>query len=152
MLERINLYLYERTEGEKYATVFYAALHKSGRMLWTNAGHCPPVLMDAGGGTESLPATSMPVGLLDLTRFAVRDTQLTPGSRLVIFSDGYTEAIDANGDTFNDARIMSVLADSAAYGAERLHASLSAAIRRFTAGAAQRDDMTLVVAEYHPES
>ena len=149
MLERLNTYLYERTEGEKYATVFYAAVHRGGRMLWSNAAHCPPVLIDAGGATQSLGATSMPVGMLDLTQFVVRETQLAPGTRLVVYSDGYTDAQNAQGETFDLPRIMSVLADSAAYGAERMHASLSAALRRFTAGEAQRDDMTLVVAEYH---
>ncbi len=151
MLERINTYLYGRTEGEKYATVFYAALHRSGRMLWSNAAHCPPVIIEAGGETRSLEATSMPVGMLDFTQFVVRETQLLPGSRIVVYSDGYTDAQNPQGETFDQARIAAVLSDSSAYGAERLHASLSAALRRFTAGAAQRDDMTLVVAEYHRE-
>ena len=152
MLGRINTYLYERTEGEKYATVFYAALHRSGRILWSNAGHCPPVVIESNGETQSLAATSMPVGMLDFTQFPVRETRLNPGARIVVFSDGYTDAQNPQGETFDQTRINSVLADSAAYGAERLHASLSAALRRFTAGAAQRDDMTLVVAEYHRES
>ncbi len=151
MLERINTYLYGRTEGERYATVFYAALHRSGRMLWSNAAHCPPVIIEAGGETRSLEATSMPVGMLDFTQFVVRETQLLPGSRIVVYSDGYTDAQNPQGETFDQARIAAVLSDSSAYGAERLHASVSAALRRFTAGAAQRDDMTLVVAEYHRE-
>jgi serine phosphatase RsbU (regulator of sigma subunit) len=149
MLDRINSYLYERTEGEKYATVFYAALHRSGKMLWSNAAHCPPVVIAANGDAESLAATSMPVGMLDFTRFPVRETQLAPGSRIVIYSDGYTDAQNPEGEAFEHSRIMGVLRDSAAYGAERMHAALAAALRRFTAGAAQRDDMTLVVAEYH---
>ena len=151
MFERINTYLYGRTEGEKYATVFYAALHRSGRMLWSNAAHCPPVIIEAGGETRSLEATSLPVGMLDFTQFVVRETHLSPGSRIVVYSDGYTDAQNPQGETFDQARIAAVLSDSSAYGAERLHASLSAALRRFTAGAAQRDDMTLVVAEYHRE-
>ncbi len=152
MLARINTYLYERTEGEKYATLFYAALHRSGRMLWSNAAHCPPVVIEANGVTQSLPATSMPVGMLDFTQFAVRETQLSPGSRIVIYSDGYTDAQNPQGQTFDQTRINAVLADSSAYGAERMHAALSATLRRFTAGEPQRDDMTLVVAEYHRES
>ena len=151
MMERLNAYLYERTEGEKYATVFYAALHRSGRMLWCNAAHCPPVIIGSSGDTRSLEATSMPVGMLDFTQFIVRETELAPGSRIVVYSDGYTDAQNPQGETFDQARIAAVLADSAAYGAERLHASLSAALRRFTAGESQRDDMTLVVAEYHRE-
>jgi serine phosphatase RsbU (regulator of sigma subunit) len=152
MLSRINTYLYERTEGEKYATVFYAALHKSGRLLWSNAAHCPPVIISADGTMESLPATSMAVGMLDFTTFVVREKQLSPGTRIVVFSDGYTDAQNPQGETFDQSRITSVLKDSSAYGAERLHASLSAALRRFTAGAAQPDDMTLVVSEYQLES
>ncbi len=87
--------------------------------------------------------------MLDIARFAVRETQLSHGSRIVVYSDGYPDAQNPEGETFDQARLATLLADSAAYGAERLHASISAALRRFTAGAAQRDDMTLVVAEYH---
>lgn len=152
MLERINLYLYERTEGEKYATVFYAALHKSGRLLWSNAAHCPPVLIHGNGTSQSLAATSMPVGMLDFTRFSVEETQLAPGARIVIYSDGYTDAQNPAGETFDQERILGVLHDSSAYGAERMHAALAAALRRFTAGAEQPDDMTLVVAEYQHDS
>ena len=151
MLGRINTYLYDRTEGEKYATVFYAAVHRTGRILWSNAAHCPPVVIESNGETRSLAATSMPVGMLDFTQFPVHETRLNLGARIVVFSDGYTDAQNPQGETFDQTRINSVLADSAAYGAERLHASLSAALRRFTAGAAQRDDMTLVVAEFHRE-
>ncbi|MCC6540193.1 MAG: SpoIIE family protein phosphatase [Bryobacterales bacterium] len=158
MLERINTYLYERTEGEKYATVFYAALHRSGRMLWTNAGHCPPILLGPHGtGAEitftPLAATSMPLGMLDIAQFSVRETQLEPGPRIVVYSDGYTDAQNPAGESFDQQRLHDLMRESAAgYGAERMHAALSAALRRFVAGAVQRDDMTLVIAEYHRAS
>lgn len=152
MFERLNTYLYERTEGEKYATVFYAALHESGRMLWSNAGHCAPALINAAGESRSLDPTSMPVGMLDIATFSVRETHLTSGTRLVVYSDGYPDAQNPQGETFDQDRLAGVLRDSSAYGAERLHAALSAALRRFTAGAPQRDDMTLLVAEFHREA
>lgn len=157
MLERINTYLYERTEGEKYATVFYAALHRSGRLVWSNAGHCPPILMGPNSGGEltftPLAATSMPVGMLDIAQFSVRETQLEPGTRIIVYSDGYTDAQNPAGESFDQQRLHDLMRESAAgYGAERMHAALSAALRRFVAGAVQRDDMTLVIAEYHRES
>ena len=147
MLGRINTYLYERTAGEKYATVFYAALHKSGRLLWSNAAHCPPVMISADGTMESLPATSMAVGMLDFTTFAVREKQLSP-ERASSFSAMATRMPrNPQGDLRSVAHQQRV----EGLGGIRSRAVARLAVggaRRFTAGAAQPDDMTLVVSEY----
>jgi serine phosphatase RsbU (regulator of sigma subunit) len=150
MFERLNRYLYERTEGEKYATIFHASIHESGRMLWSNAAHCPPIVLHAGGAHESLKATSMAVGMLDFARYEVRETQLLPGDRLIVYSDGFSEAQNAGGQYFDDAHIRLVLNEGQGLGAQDLHGLLNAAVQRFTGGVPQRDDMTLLVAEYAP--
>ena len=78
MMSRINLFLNERTEGEKYATVFYCAVSRDGLLRWANAGHCTPIVVRAGGETETLATTGMPLGMLAEATFGVRSLQLQP--------------------------------------------------------------------------
>src|SRR5436189_274524 len=91
-LDRISQFLNERTEGGKYATIFYCLLHRTGRLRYINAGHCAPPLISSGGQYEYLEATAMPAGLLQDAEFSVVERQLSPGDRLVIYTDGVTEA------------------------------------------------------------
>src|SRR5690242_1219149 len=60
----INRFLHERTEGGKYATIFYCLLDRAGRLRYINAGHCAPILISQDGRHEYLETTAMPVGLL----------------------------------------------------------------------------------------
>jgi len=87
---RMNEFLNERTQGEKYATVFYCALNRGGRLHYVNAGHCPPLIVRPDGGLESLDATGMPVGLMDSAEFEVGEIMLAPCDKFVIYSDGVT--------------------------------------------------------------
>ena len=151
MLTHLNQYLYERTEGEKYATVFYCAVHRDGTIHWANAGHCPPILLHRDGSMEAWRPTSMPVGILDIGTFPVRTARLLPGDRLVIYSDGISEAVNIHGEFFEHARINRVLREGCALGAVDLHARFLHEVGQFTGGVAQADDMTLVIAEYNPE-
>ena len=92
MMQGINSYLLERTEGEKYATVFFSVLTSDGRLTWINAGHCPPILLSRDGAIEEFEADSLPVGMLEMVNFVVRSKQLRPGDRVVVYSDGISDA------------------------------------------------------------
>jgi len=69
ILARLNEFLLERTEGEKYATIFFCMLTEDGLLRWANAGHCAPFLLRASGEMETLQATGMPVGLVEGATF-----------------------------------------------------------------------------------
>jgi len=152
MLQRVNAFLYERTGGEKYATLFYGALNLDGNLCWTNAGHCAPIVLQRNGAMQTLSTTGMPVGILDQGSFEVKMTRLQPGDKIVLFSDGLTEAQNPGGQFFDMERIRSVLRSCADLNCELLHNSLKKAVTNFISGAPQRDDMTLVVVEYAPEA
>lgn len=150
-LARLNEFLLERTRGEKYATVFYCILDSSGLLSYANAGHCAPFLVGRDGGLRSLHTTSMPVGMIEGAPFPMAQTQLAPGDKIVIYSDGLTEAEGADGTFFDTDRVRKCLRDGAALGATALHASLLETLDRFTDGGAVRDDITALVLEYAPE-
>lgn len=151
MLGLLNKHLLERTQGEKYATVFYMAVEPDGTLHWTNAGHCEPRLLRARGGVDRLRATSMPVGMLDEAGFEVVTQKVEKGDTIIVFSDGLSEASNPRGEFFESARLKEVLEQAGTLGAEALHASILEAVKTFTEGMEQRDDITLVVAEFQPE-
>ncbi len=104
--------------------------------------------MRADGTQTELEATGMPVGLMDGAEFAVAEWQLTPGDKVVIYSDGVTEAQNAAGEFFGKKRLREALAAHAAEGCLAIHDAIQEAVAAFTEGAAQSDDITVLVLEY----
>lgn len=150
MMSRINLFLNERTEGEKYATVFYCTVSRDGVLRWANAGHCAPILVRAGGGIQNLETTGMPLGLLEEATYAVRCLQLEPQDKIVAYSDGLSDAENAQGKFFEATRMMEVIRSHAKESAGALLGALMRAVEAFTGDAVQHDDITAVVVEFRP--
>lgn len=146
-VRRLNRFLLERTGGEKYATVFQSLLHRDGTLSYINAAHCPPVLIRADGGLSELETTGMPVGLVESAEFALGEERLAPGDKLLVYSDGVTEAQNEAGEFFGKKRLRDVLASHAGQGAAGLHDAVQEAVAKFTAGAPQSDDVTVLVLE-----
>ncbi len=150
-LERINVFLNERTAGEKYATVFYCLLEHTGRLHYVNAGHCPPLIVRKEGGIESLAATSPPVGLLESAEFENGEAMLVPGDRIVIYTDGVTEAQNLRSEFFGRQKLRKAIVENQAGSCHALHEAIQSAVAAFTESAPQADDITLVVIEYRGE-
>ncbi len=148
VLARINTFLSDRSEHGKYATMFYSKLDSAGRLTYANAGHCAPLLVRMTGEIEKLAANSLPVGLVAGAPFVLDHRDLRPGDRIVLYTDGVTEAQNDAGEFFGRKRLREAvqLADGA--DCAGLHATIQQAILDFTAGAEQADDLTLVVVEY----
>jgi serine phosphatase RsbU (regulator of sigma subunit) len=145
---RLNRFLFERTGGEKYATIFFCQVERDGAVRYVNAAHCPPLVLRSSGVTAVLEATGMPVGLIEGAEFEVATTRLTPGDKLIIYTDGVTEAQDTNGAFFGVKRLQVLASGHAASSADAVHDAIQMAVRDFTQGAAQADDITLLVLKY----
>ena len=148
VLNRLNSFLLERTRGEKYATIFCCMLDSSGVLKYVNAGHPAPFLVGTDGRLRKLHTSAMPVGMVEDAPFPHVETQLSPGDKIVIFSDGLTEAENSEGAFFDTERLRVTLRDNAARDAAGMHAALLAAVDRFTEGGVVRDDITALVLEY----
>lgn len=148
LLTLLNRFLFDRTEGEKYATVFAAAIHRSGQLQWVNAGHCAPLLLRASGAVESLRPTATPAGLLEEAAFPLSEGQLAPGDKLVIFSDGFPEAQNPAGELYGNERLRHLIAQSANLKCEALVSRVVEEIDEFASGADPADDRTILAIEY----
>ena len=147
---RLNHFLNERTGGEKYATVFYCTVSRTGTLSYINAGHCAPLIVRRAGSLEPLELTGMPVGLVDPAEFAMVSTALGAGDRMVMYTDGITEAQSPTGEFFGRKRLREVVRAHAGAGCAELHEAILTAVSAFTEGAPQADDLTLVVLAYEP--
>jgi phosphoserine phosphatase RsbU/P len=145
---RVNAFLHDRAETGKYATMFYSKLDIAGHLAYTNAGHCAPMVVRTTGEIEKLEATSLPVGLVPGATFPLSHLDLAPGDRMVLYSDGVTEAQNEAGEFFGRRRLREAIQGAASASCVELHAAIHRSIVAFTAGAEQGDDMTLLVVEY----
>ena len=147
-MERLNRFLLDRTGGEKYATVFYCLLHDDGGMFYVNAAHCPPMVVRANGERVELAASGTPVGLVETAEFGVVEQRLAVGDKIVIYSDGVTEAQNLERAFFGKRRLREVVEAHAHDSCGAIHDAIQEAVAAFTEGAPQSDDITLVVLEF----
>jgi sigma-B regulation protein RsbU (phosphoserine phosphatase) len=148
-MERLNHFLIDRTGGEKYATIFYCLLDISGRLTYVNAAHCPPLIVRPGANGTSLDATSLPVGIMEPAEFPVCEHQIVPGDKIVIYTDGVTEAQNNAAEFFGKKRLREIVAAHVSESCTAIHNAIEEAVTTFTEGAPQSDDITVVVLEFH---
>jgi serine phosphatase RsbU (regulator of sigma subunit) len=151
-MERLSRFLLDRTGGEKYATIFYCLVEACGRLSYVNAAHCPPLLVNGTGAREWLDATGMPVGLVEGAEFGLAERLLSPGDKVVIYTDGVTEARNPAGEFFGRGRLVEAVRTNAAGSCGEIHAGLERAVGAFTEGAPQSDDITVLVIEFQGEA
>jgi sigma-B regulation protein RsbU (phosphoserine phosphatase) len=90
------------------------------------------------------------LGAFEEVRLDERETVLDLGDALLLYSDGVTDATNAQGEMFGEERLRRVMLECIEHGAQRFVDSILAAIDTFTGGAAQYDDMTLVAVRRQP--
>ena len=144
----VNRYLYAHSKAQDYATLFFGILEGGGRMEYINAGHHSPLLVRGGKVEAPFTEGSLPVGLLPEAEFKTASYALQPGDTLVLFTDGITEAMNAQEEEFGSQRLQEVVARNAGATVEKLQAAILAAVADFTRGALQGDDITLLILRY----
>jgi sigma-B regulation protein RsbU (phosphoserine phosphatase) len=144
-LERSNRLLYEITDSDKFVTLFFALLDPAARRLcYSNAGHNPPILLsdqdakplDVGGPVLSiLPASPYQEAQLDLHS----------GDLLVIYSDGFTEAMNRRFEEFGEQRLLDLVKTHRDLAPDALIEQAFKVVKQHAGDAPQTDDMTMVV-------
>jgi phosphoserine phosphatase RsbU/P len=145
---RVNQYLYERSGDDRYATLFYGILDLAGNFEYVNAGHVPPLVRRASGDLVELASVNFPVGMFPGAEFAAARVSLGPGDFLIIYSDGVSEANNLTGEMFGEERLSALVREFTGATVGEVAEAVRAAIRTFTGGAPQADDITMVVIQY----
>jgi sigma-B regulation protein RsbU (phosphoserine phosphatase) len=148
ILTWMNRALASDFERNRYATLMFCRLDpRSGRLVYSSAGHVPGFLLDAGGRVKrTLPSTDVPLGLFAERRFRCsRRMRLAPGDLLVLLTDGIVEAERPDATPFGTDRAVEFVRAHRQEPAERIVSGLYAAVREYTSGLPQTDDITAIV-------
>lgn len=145
-LHRVNTLLQEMSTSSLFVTVLYGVLAlPSGTFDYARAGHELPILQRADGSLAAIPHdTGMFMGLIPRIMIDVASLQLNPGDRLLLFSDGATDAAAPSGQMFGHERLEQALQTCTASHAQAVCDHLLSAILSYQQTASQFDDITLV--------
>ncbi len=136
-----NRFLCQKALGEKYATMVIAHLRANGDMELVNCGHVPPLLVSNGTVTP-IEESNLPVGLIPLAQYASSRRTLRSGDRVILVTDGVTEAENPSGEFFGFDRLQQAVAASTPFD------EVFDSVRSFCAGTPLGDDCTVFELTY----
>jgi sigma-B regulation protein RsbU (phosphoserine phosphatase) len=146
ILRRVNEVLAtDFTAADMFATMVFARFIPDGRRLvWSNAGHNPPLVLKGSGETETLKPCGPALGIVAGARWRDVDQRFAPGDLLLLYTDGVVEARDASGKFFGVDRLVAA-ARRPASSADEIRGHVLDALAGHTGGVPPRDDVTVVV-------
>jgi serine phosphatase RsbU (regulator of sigma subunit) len=142
----VNRLLCGQMIAGRFATMCFLRLDRARQLLtFANAGHNPPLLARSTGTVERLTSTGTVLGVFPEVEFRGGETALSAGDRLLLYTDGITEARNADEEEFGEERLAALLADQRHLDATALHRTVLDAVTRFTSARGFQDDATILV-------
>src|SRR3990170_4855977 len=144
----LNRYLCRHAGVKKFATFFCGVLEPGGRFDYVNAGHVPALWLPRAGELTPLRAGSYPLGLFEDDDYPAQSLAWQPGDTLVLYTDGFTEAMNPAGESYGVERLTKAVEGFRHNPVEELADAILGAVREFAGGTPPGDDMTLLVVRY----
>jgi sigma-B regulation protein RsbU (phosphoserine phosphatase) len=144
VLSDVNDLLYEENETAMFVTVFYAVYSPmTGEMTYANGGHNPPLLIHADGSSEFVPQIGgIALGIAQGMPFPQTTLTLQHGDTLLLYTDGVTEAMNAESEEFGVERLQTIFRDTPPTSAQATNDAVFAAVHAFAGDTPQSDDIT----------
>jgi phosphoserine phosphatase RsbU/P len=145
LCERLNTLVCRSIASDRFITFFYAHLDGgSGQLRYANAGHNAPIVAHRDGTHDRLDQGGGVLGIFQSQNYVMGTHTLLPGDRVLLFTDGVTEACNLDGEEFGDARLIRLLRENCESSAEQLQREILDTVGRFCGGN-WHDDATLIV-------
>ncbi len=145
MCHELNRVALENTRSDRFTTLFYAVLDCTRRSLrYSNAGHVPPILIRQDGTITRLSEGGTVLGIFPDAEYEELEVDFAPGDRLVLLTDGITEASNDKAEEFGEKRLIEVLLEHRHLPAADLQRVLLEAVASF-GGQALQDDATFLI-------
>jgi sigma-B regulation protein RsbU (phosphoserine phosphatase) len=143
---RLNRVLTANQLGYRFISFFFCFIHpETGRLLYTNAGHNPPILLHASGEVERLDRGGPVLGILSGAGYEEGTCQLDPLDLLLLYSDGITEANNPEEVEFGDGRLLTILRQNCHLSAEEISSRIIDEVQAWMGGTHTLDDITVVL-------
>lgn len=147
-VKRLNVVFSEPRWDNRFITFFFGVLNpKTNEILFHNAGHVPPILVSPDGNVQMLGEENigLPLGVMDDTEYPETSFTIENGQKLVIISDGITDAMNAQEQYFTLDGVLNYLKKSKTELVEDFGKNLINAIHSFAGRTPQTDDQSLIV-------
>ncbi len=145
-MNRLNKHTVANCPDNRFITFFMTVVDpKTGELVYSNAGHNPPLLVRANGAVEQLKGGGIILGILPIAMYQDFRIRMDPGDTLVLYSDGVTEAANPTDVDFGEDRLGELVASMRGRPASEVVAAVQTAVANFSEGAPQADDITVVV-------
>lgn len=144
----VNQRILGDTNAKQFVTVFYGILDPNdGRLVYCNAGHCPPVLVNArdGGEAQALERTGVPLGIFEDASWEQRVVQISTGDMLVLYTDGISEAQNAEFAFFGRDRLLNSILSNLGGKAEDFKQAILEDVYQFIDNKILLDDIALII-------
>ena len=150
VLATVNDFLEQNNTEELFVTVFYGVLDdRNGRFVYANGGHNPPILVDRADACPLATTGGVALGMFDGLDYSDAYVDMGSGTRLVLFSDGVTEAFNDADEAFGDDRLLDTTRTlPRKQGPDKDVTDIVSAVDTFAGDADQFDDITCVVLVY----
>ena len=147
----MNKAIADMNKTHMFVTLFVGVLDlPTGRLHYCNAGHDAPLLVGAGVG-ELACDSNIPVGFMPTWKYSLQETQIFTGTTILLFTDGLTEAMNADYAQFQIERVNDVAFQALSHGQQeprQLIAQMTDAVHDFVGDAEQSDDLTMMAIQY----
>ena len=144
IVEMMNVNICEGNENCMFVTLFVGVLDlKTGRILYCNAGHDAPFVE----GTQIDCKSNLPIGVIPDLNYSDQEIGMAPGSILFLYTDGLTEAEDANHKLFGKERVAAVVSNFDGTPRQLIE-TVTDAVLQFVGETEQHDDLTLFALKY----
>src|SRR6266851_1511892 len=145
-MSKVNYLLWESIERNQFVTAFYGILDATNRTLaYSNAGHHPPLLIDAEGNAHFEERGGLPLGMFRDSRYHEYYATIDPGQMLVLYTDGVTEAMNSTGDEYGPERLVDAVKRGRHLSARELIDSIHRDVIDWTEGEGAHDDVTFFI-------
>ncbi len=144
----VNRRILQDTETNEFVTLFYAVLNPDdGNLLYSNAGHNPPILFHYGqdGNYIKLIRTGIPLGIYEEQNWGMAKVSMDPGDLLLLYTDGITDAQNTVQESFSETRLVQSVSARPGRPVKQVQDELLDGVRQFVGEAQQFDDIALVL-------
>ena len=150
-LTRLNDLLSAENEQSMFVTLFYGILDlESGDFVYSNGGHLQPIWLNGSEIRRLEPTNDMALAIMGGLQYGEGSVRLAPGDRILLYTDGMTEASDPEENLYGDERLIGVLKDLCSESTREILEDLVRSVVSFSADAPQADDITLLAFRYSP--